>query len=118
MEREPERLRQLWDIVNYAQSALGELGFAFRSESPILPLIVPVGMDLREAARRFHDAGLFVNSIEYPAVPISQQRFRVSLMATHTKGDIDRLVNTVGEIWSSLAPRARHDDAAVQSEAA
>ncbi|HTY37361.1 MAG TPA: pyridoxal phosphate-dependent aminotransferase family protein [Bacteroidota bacterium] len=118
MEREPERLRQLWDIVNYAQSALGELGFAFRSESPILPLIVPVGMDLREAARRFHDAGLFVNSIEYPAVPISQQRFRVSLMATHTKGDIDRLVNTVGEIWSSLAPRARQDDAAVQSEAA
>lgn len=109
MEREPERLRQLWDNIAYACNGLKKLGFALDSESPIIPLIVPEGMDLREAAHRFHEAGIFVNSIEYPAVPISQQRFRVSLMATHTRQDIDRLLEVVGEIWSSLAPRPAAD---------
>jgi glycine C-acetyltransferase len=118
MEREPERLRQLWDNVAYVHERLTNLGFALKSESPIFPLIVPVGMDLREAAHRFHDAGVFVNSIEYPAVPISQQRFRVSLMATHTKQDLDRLLEVVEEIWASLAPRAISNDEKVQSEAA
>ena len=118
MEQEPERFRQLWDNVAYANDGLRNLGFALKSESPIFPLIVPVGMDLREAARRFHEAGIFVNSIEYPAVPISQQRFRVSLMATHTRQDLDRLLEVVGEIWSSLAPRATADSAVRRSEAA
>lgn len=118
MEQEPDRLRQLWDNVAYANEGLTNLGFALKSESPIFPLIVPVGMDLREAAHRFHDAGVFVNSIEYPAVPISQQRFRVSLMATHTKQDLDRLLEVVEEIWSSLAPRATSNVTNVHSEAA
>ena len=118
MEREPERFRQLWDNVAYANEGLRDLGCSLKSESPIFPLIVPVGMDLREAAHRFHEAGIFVNSIEYPAVPISQQRFRVSLMATHTKRDIDRLLEVVQDIWSSLAPRATADGALIRSEAA
>jgi glycine C-acetyltransferase len=118
MEREPERLKHLWDNVAYAADGLRRLGFDHKSESPVFPLIVPVGMSLREAAHRFHDAGIFVNSIEYPAVPISQQRFRVSLMATHTRQDIDRLLEVAGEIWSSLAPHTVSDLSAVRSEAA
>lgn len=118
MEREPERLQQLRDNIAYAGDGLKKLGFALKSESPIIPLIVPEGMDLREAARRFHEAGIFVNSIEYPAVPLSQQRFRVSLMATHTRQDIDRLLEAVEEIWSSLAPHAATESTVVHSEAA
>lgn len=118
MEREPERFRQLWDNVAYASDGLRKLGFTLNAETPIVPLIVPVGMDLREAAHRFHEAGIFVNSIEYPAVPIAQQRFRVSLMATHTRQDIDRLLEVVGEIWSSLAPPAAAGSTVPYSEAA
>jgi glycine C-acetyltransferase len=118
MEQEPERFKQLWDNVAYANHGLRKLGFPLKSESPIFPLIVPVGMDLREAAHRFHDAGIFVNSIEYPAVPISQQRFRVSVMATHTRQDIDRLLDVVADIWASLAPRAAAESTVQHSEAA
>jgi glycine C-acetyltransferase len=57
-------------------------------------------MDIRQASRLFHERGMFVNSIEYPAVPVSQQRFRISMMATHTHGDIDRLLEVVEEVWS------------------
>jgi glycine C-acetyltransferase len=60
-------------------------------------------MNIREAALRFHEAGVFVNCVEYPAVPLDQQRFRVSLMATHTKEDIDRLVECTADVWSGTA---------------
>jgi glycine C-acetyltransferase len=56
-------------------------------------------MDIRKAVFKFHEMGIFLNSIEYPAVPISQQRFRISLMSIHTKEDIDKLVSAVCEVW-------------------
>jgi glycine C-acetyltransferase len=52
-------------------------------------------MNIRKAANQFHKRGIFVNSIEYPAVPLSLQRFRISIMATHTKEDIDKLASAV-----------------------
>ena len=57
-------------------------------------------MDISKAAIKFHEKGLFVNSIEYPAVPVSKQRFRKSLTAIHTKADIDNLAEAVEEIWA------------------
>ena len=59
-------------------------------------------MSIRQAAQRFHESGIFVNSVEYPAVPLNEQRFRVSIMATHTEEDIDRLLECTAEVWSDL----------------
>ncbi len=100
IENEPELLERLWSNVKYASSGLREIGIDIEPMSAIIPLRVPVGMDLRKAAGKFHEKGIFVNSVEYPAVPVSQQRFRVSIMATHKKEDIDRLIEAVDEIWS------------------
>ena len=61
-------------------------------------------MNIRKAAYEFHQKGIFVNSVEYPAVPKSQQRFRISIMATHTKDDIDRLMEAIVDIWSKNKP--------------
>ena len=100
MECEPGLLADLRENVEYTVAGLQRLGFDLRSRSGIIPLRVPEGMDIRHAAYKFHERGIFVNSIEYPAVPISQQRFRISLIATHTKADIDRLLDAVEEVWS------------------
>lgn len=107
IEREPELLVRLHANIAYAQKRLRGIGFDLSSPSPILPLRVPEGMDIRRAASKFHDRGIFVNSIEYPAVPLSQQRFRVSLMAIHTHEDIDRLVDAVDEVWESECETVR-----------
>ena len=56
-------------------------------------------MNIRKAGYEFHQKGIFINSVEYPAVPKSQQRFRISIMATHTKKDIDRLMEVIDEVW-------------------
>lgn len=99
IKAEPERLENLRANINYANECLKNLGFDSNNKSAIIPLRVPINMNIREAAYEFHKRGIFINSIEYPAVPLSQQRFRISIMATHIKNDIDRLVQTIDEVW-------------------
>lgn len=99
IKNEPERLQNLRKNIKYANQLLNEIGFETNSNSAIIPLRVPLNMNIRKAAYEFHKRGIFMNSIEYPAVPLSQQRFRISLMATHTKQDIEQLVETIEYVW-------------------
>ena len=118
IENEPELLEQLLNNVKYAELGLREIGIDIEPQSAIIPLRVPVGMDLRKAAGKFHEKGIFVNSVEYPAVPVSQQRFRVSIIATHTKEDIDRLIEAVDEIWSENKFNSSNECSELNYEAA
>lgn len=99
IENEPGLIARLRSNVEYAKEKFNDIGFDIKSRSPIIPLPVPRGMDIRKAGLKFHENGLFVNSVEYPAVPVSQQRFRISIMAIHRKEDIDMLAEAVEEIW-------------------
>ena len=97
---EPERLLRLRENVARAAAGLCAIGITVRPDAAIIPLIVPPSINIRRAGRIFHERGIFVNSIEYPAVPIAQQRFRISIMATHTASDIDTLLGVVAEVWA------------------
>jgi glycine C-acetyltransferase len=108
MEREPELIQNLRDNVRYASFAFKGKNFDVDPESAIIPLKVPEWMSIRKAAHRFYELGIFMNSIEYPAVPLSQQRFRVSLMATHRKEDINKLVDAIEEVWSDPSVKNEH----------
>jgi glycine C-acetyltransferase len=110
LENEPELLNKLKLNIDYTSQRLDELGFENNSLTPIFPLKVPEGMNIREAAFKFHQRGLFLNSIEYPAVPVSQQRFRISIMATHTKEDIDKLMTAIEEIWDENNQQSQSDN--------
>jgi glycine C-acetyltransferase len=118
LQAEPRRLVTLRENVAYAAAGLNEIGIHVRPEAAIIPLIVPAWMSIRQAGRKFHERGIFVNSVEYPAVPISQQRFRISMMATHTRDDIDTLLDTVAAVWKESAHSAEPHDASLQLEAA
>ena len=100
LEKDASLPRRLMDNAAYLGRRLRALGFEVDPRSAILPLRVPVDMNIRDAARHFHDRGVFLNAIEFPAVPRDQQRFRVSLTATHTREDLDRLVAVVEEVWA------------------
>ena len=102
MSKEPELLARLHSNIAYAVASLNKLSFSITTTTAIIALPVPKEMNLRKAAREFHEQGIFINSVEYPAVPLHQQRFRISIMATHTKEDIDRLVETVEFVWKKF----------------
>jgi glycine C-acetyltransferase len=99
IEKEPERRIRLHKNIHYAISKLKPFNLIGPPSAAILSLKVPFTMNIRKAAALFHKQGIFINSIEYPAVPVTSQRFRISLMADHTWDDIDRLVACVEEIW-------------------
>jgi len=99
LEKEPQLRQQLHDNVQYAARKLQKFGLASEPESAILSLKIPKGKNIRKLAHEFHDAGIFLNAIEYPAVPRDKERFRISIMANHTKEDLNKLITTVEEIW-------------------
>lgn len=82
---------------------LRALGFDLDSESAVIAILAPETMNLRRAGLFVHDRGIFANTIEYPAVPVKKQRFRFSVMATHTEEDLDRLVEVIQETWDRFA---------------
>jgi len=100
LEQDSTLINRLRENIAYAASELNKTGFNVNPQSAIIPLKVPAWMNIRKAANKFYQMGIFMNSIEFPAVPVSQQRFRISLMASHTKNDIDRLVEAVAYIWN------------------
>jgi len=99
LENEPELHNALHNNIAYAKQLLCEIGFNITTVTPIIALIVPETMDIRKAAYQFHKKGIFINAIEYPAVPVHLQRFRISLMATHTRSDIETLIGCVDDVW-------------------
>jgi 8-amino-7-oxononanoate synthase len=99
MEEEPHLIENLWHNINYIKSALNQLGFnTGRSETAIIPIFVEDEESLVLMQRDVHERGLFVNSITSPVVPPNESRFRVSVMASHTKEDMDFLLDVMEEL--------------------
>ena len=69
-------------------------------EAAILSVKVPASLNIRKLNFFLHQKGIFLNSIEYPAVARDQQRLRISIMANHTRQDIDFLYDCLEEAWS------------------
>lgn len=103
IEKEPELRRRLMANVAYARDQLKQFGFAASSGGAIIALRIPKWMDIRKATYKIHNMGIFLNPIEYPAVPFGKERFRISLTAQHTKEDIDRLAACIEEVWQDQA---------------
>ncbi len=105
LEREPGRVELLRHLMAYTARGLRQIGFELpEPESAIIALRTPEGMPIREAIVELNQNGVFLNSIEYPAVPPHEERFRISLMATHTEDDINRFLEIFAEVWDKYAP--------------
>jgi len=103
IERDPSIRERLHANVQRATKGLQAAGFDIAPEAAILVLKVPPEMNILAAATRFHELGVFVNYVPFPAVPADQQRFRISVSACHEPGDIDKLVTAICEVWEQFA---------------
>lgn len=94
LETEPDHHRMLWDNIEYMIDRLKKMGFNIgQTRSAIIPLIVGNELKLRRFAKDLHEAGIYVNSVPYPAVPKKLSRVRLSLMAQHTLDDLDETLD-------------------------
>ena len=96
MESEPERIQHLWDITHHALKSFKEAGFdTGKSESPIIPLFIRDNIKALQMTQFLLADGIFVNPVVSPAVPKEDSLIRYSLMATHTKEQVDESVEKI-----------------------
>lgn len=105
IEKDGAVREKLLSTTAYAASQLKKFGTLSNPEAAIIALQVPDWMEIRKANNLIHEQGIFLNAIEYPAVPEDQQRFRVSIMSDHTREDVDRLVAVIHKTWNDPAVR-------------
>jgi len=96
MKKEPERIENLWKNTNYAKKLLVENGFDIgHSTTPIIPIHVGDDVKTYVLATRMLQDGVYVNPVVHPAVEKGKAILRYSLMATHTKEQIDRSIESL-----------------------
>lgn len=100
IKQEPERLKNLWEITNYSLSAFRNLGFEIGStETPIIPLYIRDMDKTFMITQELYEQGIFVNPVIPPACSPNDTLIRFSLMATHTKAQIDEAVEKLTSIF-------------------
>ena len=96
IKAEPNRLTNLWDNTDYARKCLTQEGFELgQSTTPILPIFIGDDINTYKYATWLLDNGVYVNPIVHPAVDKGRAILRFSLMATHTRAQIDFAVEKI-----------------------
>ena len=103
IKREPERIEKLWENTRYSLAELHRLGFDTGvSCTPIIPIYIRDDIKTFQLSKMLLDEGIFVNPVTSPAVSKEDTLIRFSLMATHTKEQIDRAIDKIYTLSKQL----------------
>ena len=99
IREEPWRLDALWENTAYIVKALRELGFdTHTSQTPIVPVYIRNNQLTFQFTQRLFEEGIFVNPVVSPAVPGDASLLRLSIMATHTRDQLDRALSALEKV--------------------
>jgi glycine C-acetyltransferase len=94
IDEEPHWKDKLWENINYLKNGLIAMGLdTGNTQSAIIPVMTGNPNLNAEACRLLMQAGVYANQIGYPAVPKKRARIRMSIMATHTREHMDKVLN-------------------------
>jgi len=100
LKAEPERVKRLWELTDYAINQFRDRGFELGPTStPILPLYVRDNDKTFLITKLLFEEGIFVNPVVPPAVSPNDTLIRYSLMATHTFEQVDRSIENITAIF-------------------
>lgn len=91
---------KLWANTKYFKDRLKTMGLNIgQSESQVIPIIVGnSGELLFKMAGEMQMAGLFLQPVDYPAVPAHARRYRISMSSQLTKDDLDMALNIIEDV--------------------
>lgn len=103
LKAEPERIKHLWDLTHYALDGFRQMGCEIgHTATPIIPLFIRDNDKTFIITRKLFDEGIFVNPVVSPAVAPKDTLIRFSLMATHTKDQIDNAFEKIEKIFKEM----------------
>ena len=104
-----ELRRCLAENSRFFRDSLRSAGFdTLGSESQIVPLLVGDAGETMTFSRRLLEEGLFVQGIRPPTVPVGASRLRCTLMATHTREELEQAVESIVRVGRALGVVNRH----------
>ena len=71
-------------------------------ETPIIPIIIGSADLANKISKELEEEGILVSSIRPPSVPKDMSRLRLTVIATHTKEEIEYSAKKIIEIWNIL----------------
>lgn len=90
IKEEPQRRYRLWGNTDYARKCLLQENFVIgEGQTPIIPIFIGDEIKTYTYSTLLLAEGVYVNPIVHPAVAKGQAILRFSIMATHTKEQID-----------------------------
>jgi glycine C-acetyltransferase len=94
---------RLAENTGYFRDSLRASGFdTLGSETQIVPIFVGEAEQTMSFSRLLLERGIFVQGIRPPTVPAGTCRLRGTLMATHTREDLEQAVGAISEVGASL----------------
>lgn len=105
IENHPERVLQLQENVKIFWDALQKAGAipdsnqsAIAPQSAIIPIIIGDEAAALRASAELLEKGILIPAIRYPTVAKGQARLRASLMATHTKEELQDAATAIAAV--------------------
>ncbi|MCK5215895.1 MAG: 8-amino-7-oxononanoate synthase [Candidatus Omnitrophica bacterium] len=96
IEKEPSIREGLWDNTRYFLRALKNIGLdTMRTVTPIIPIFIGDADKAKEFSRCLFEKGVYAPAIRPPTVPRNTARLRLTVMATHTKEDLDFVIEAL-----------------------
>jgi glycine C-acetyltransferase len=107
IEREPQRIDRLWEIVRRARQGYLEMGLISRnSQTPIIPIVIGEELKAYFFARDLFEHGIFALPAVFPAVPRKQAVIRTAYMSTHKDSQIDYVLEVLDKLAKKYRIRA------------
>jgi 8-amino-7-oxononanoate synthase len=103
IEENPGLRERLWENVRFFKPRVQALGFRItRTETPIIPVIIGDPHLAVQMAKMLFDEGVWMQAIRPPAVPEGTSRLRITLMATHTREELEIALSALEKIGRKL----------------
>lgn len=100
---QPEMVHKLQWNAAYLREGLKEKGFdVLAGETAIIPLIIGGAKETVQFSARLEELGVFAPGIRPPTVPDGTSRIRITVMATHTKEQLDQAIDIFTKVGKEL----------------
>jgi 8-amino-7-oxononanoate synthase len=98
-EEEPQLREGLWSNVEYMQKLLREAGVPIgQSESQVIPILIQDDARIFEIGEELLRQGIYLNPVQYPAVPKHKSRFRMSISSTHSRQELSEGAKIISKV--------------------
>ncbi len=103
LRKNPQIRKQLYMNAQYLRSGLKQMGFTIAAEeSPVIPVLIGDANKTVQMAQQLFSLGVFAPGIRPPTVPPGTSRVRVTVMATHTRDDLDKALAAFKQAGQTL----------------